>query len=89
MSTLSILPYFPFNRVRIIKQAVFADTEISQITAVPDQRYSPVCPYVVTGHNVFTVMKTVHSRSEPWFNSSMDKLFVSQDRLYSMQSNSS
>jgi len=43
MSTLSILPYFPFSRVRIIKQAVFSESAISQITAVPDQRYDPIC----------------------------------------------
>lgn len=43
MSTLSVLPYFPFSRVRIIKQAVFSESAISQITAVPDQRYDPIC----------------------------------------------
>ncbi len=43
MSTLSILPYFPFERVRIINQTVFSDVAISQITAVPDQRYNPIC----------------------------------------------
>lgn len=43
MSTLSILPYFPFDRIRIIKQEVVTDDEISRITAVPDQRYNPVC----------------------------------------------
>ncbi len=35
MSTLSILPYFPFNRIRIIKQTVLSDSEISQLIAVP------------------------------------------------------
>jgi transposase len=43
MSTLSILPYFPFNRVRIIKQSVSSDSDISQLTAIPDQRFSPKC----------------------------------------------
>ena len=43
MSTLSILPYFPFNRIRITKQEVISDSGISQLTAVPDQRYLPVC----------------------------------------------
>ena len=43
MSTLSILPYFPFNLVRIIKQSVSSDADISQLTAVPDQRFRPKC----------------------------------------------
>ena len=43
MSTLSILPYFPFQRVRITKQSVFPDAEISQLTAVPDERFRPIC----------------------------------------------
>lgn len=43
MSTLSILPYFPFSRIRITKQDVVSDSGISQLTAVPDQRYLPVC----------------------------------------------
>ncbi|UJS19354.1 MAG: hypothetical protein L3J18_10550 [Candidatus Brocadia sp.] len=43
MSTLSILPYFPFQRVRITQQTVFPDAEISQLTAVPDERFRPIC----------------------------------------------
>ena len=43
MSTLSILPYFPFQRVRITKQTVFPDDEISQLTAMPDERFRPIC----------------------------------------------
>lgn len=43
MSTISIPPYFPFERIRIIKQEVITDDEISRITAVSDQRYNPVC----------------------------------------------
>jgi transposase len=43
MSTLSILPYFPFDRVRITKQSVSSDSDISQLTAIPDHRFSPKC----------------------------------------------
>ncbi|MCP4985396.1 MAG: hypothetical protein GY928_04785 [Colwellia sp.] len=58
MSTLSILPYFPFNRIRITNQDVISDTNISQLSAVPDQRYHPVCHECgKTDHNEFTVMK--------------------------------
>ena len=43
MSTLSIFPYFPFKRIRITKQDVVSDSGISQLSAVPDKRYIPVC----------------------------------------------
>ncbi len=43
MSTLRILPYFPFQRVRITKQSVFPEAEISQLTAAPDERFCPIC----------------------------------------------
>ena len=43
MSTISILPYSSFNLVRIIKQSVSSDSDMSQLTAVSDQRYSPKC----------------------------------------------
>ncbi len=43
MSTLSILPYFPFQRVKITKQTVFSDDDTSQLTAVPDGRFRPIC----------------------------------------------
>lgn len=33
MSTLSIIPYFPFDRVRIANQEVFSDAKISQINS--------------------------------------------------------
>ncbi len=43
MSTLNILPYFPFNRIRITKQDVISDSWISIITEMPDKQYFPVC----------------------------------------------
>ncbi|MBE7444987.1 MAG: hypothetical protein HS132_06970 [Planctomycetia bacterium] len=56
MSTLSILPYFPFQRVRITKQTVFSDAEISQLTAVPDERFHPIYVMcVVAKHSAFIV----------------------------------
>ncbi|MBE7444308.1 MAG: hypothetical protein HS132_03340 [Planctomycetia bacterium] len=54
MSTLSILPYFLFQRVRITKQTVFSDAELSQLTAVPDERFHLIC-HVAAKHSAFIV----------------------------------
>jgi len=43
MSVLSIRPYLPFCRVRIVGQSVSAREEIAWIKAEPDARYCPVC----------------------------------------------
>ena len=42
MSSLNILIYFPFKRIRITKQDVISGSSISQLTAVPDKQYIPV-----------------------------------------------
>lgn len=43
MSELSIAPYFPFRRIKIIKQVVDKATSRAFITVVPDKRFRPVC----------------------------------------------
>ena len=43
MSGLSITPYFPFRRIRILKQAVKKTANKTVIDAVPDKRFHPVC----------------------------------------------
>ena len=43
MSELSITPYFPFRRIRILKQAVNKAASKAVIDAVPDKRFHPVC----------------------------------------------
>jgi transposase len=43
MSGISISPYFPFRRIKIIKQAVDAAATKAVIDVVPDQRFQPVC----------------------------------------------
>jgi transposase len=43
MSELSISPYFPFRRIRIVKQAVNKTASKAVIDAVPDKRFQPVC----------------------------------------------
>ena len=43
MSVPTIASYFPFRRIKIIKQTVFADASESRLVAQPSKRYRPVC----------------------------------------------
>ena len=55
MSALSILPYFPFRRLKIIKQVVEKTASKAVIHAVPDKRFHPVC------HLCWQKISSVHS----------------------------
>ena len=43
MSGLSIAPYFPFRRIKIIQQHVSTDVSTAQIIFEPDKRFHPIC----------------------------------------------
>ena len=43
MSALSIRPYLPFCRVRIVRQSVSAEGDLAWIEVEPDARYRPIC----------------------------------------------
>jgi len=43
MSGISISPYFPFRRIKIVKQVVDPNATKAVIEVVPDQRFHPVC----------------------------------------------
>lgn len=43
MSGLSIAPYFPFRRIKIVHQEVAADGNEAHIQIEPDRRYRPLC----------------------------------------------
>jgi len=43
MSELSISPYFPFRRIKILKQVVDKTASKAFINVVPDKRFHPVC----------------------------------------------
>lgn len=43
MSSISIAPYFPFCRTRIINQDVYPHAQKARIKIIPDQRYHPIC----------------------------------------------
>jgi len=58
MSELSITKYFPFTRVKIIKQNVHhKDASSALIYIEPDMRYSPLC------HKCASKAATVHSKN--------------------------
>ena len=58
MSELSMAPYFPFRRIKIVNQSVFSDASESRIWAQPSKRYRPVC------HGYGQKACTVHSWAE-------------------------
>jgi len=43
MSVPSIAPYFPFRRIKIIKQTVTAEATEAHIQVQPDKRFLPIC----------------------------------------------
>ena len=43
MSRVTISPYFPFRRIKIIKQAVNHTADRAHIDVAPDQRFQPIC----------------------------------------------
>ncbi len=43
MSSLSIANYFPFRRVRITRQSVAAEADLSMISVVPNKCFRPIC----------------------------------------------
>ena len=43
MSTLSIAPYFPYRRVRVVSQTVTATGPAAVLEMVPDRRFTPRC----------------------------------------------
>jgi transposase len=43
MSNISIAPYFPFRRIKIVNQTVTPDTTAAHIHLQPDKRFQPIC----------------------------------------------
>jgi len=43
MSEVSISPYFPFRRIKIVKQAVNKNASKAVINTVPDKRFTAIC----------------------------------------------
>ena len=43
MSVPTIAPYFPFHRIKIVKQSLLPDISEARISAEPDKRFHPIC----------------------------------------------
>ena len=43
MSVPTIAPYFPFRRIKIVKQTILTDISETRILAQPDRRFQPIC----------------------------------------------
>ncbi len=43
MSAISIAPYFPFRRIKIVNQTVTPEATSAQIHVQPDKRFQPIC----------------------------------------------
>ena len=89
MSELSISPYFPFRRIKIIKQTVNKNASKAVINAVPDKRFNAVC------HLCGQKVSSVHSWTQRsirdlnlastlvWIHCEYRKLFCSNCRRIS------
>lgn len=60
MSALSIAHYFPFPRIRILRQKVSADGGKAYLEAVPNKRFRPIC------HICGKRADRVHSQERRW-----------------------
>ena len=58
MSTLSVAPYLPFGRVRVVSQEV--EESRSVLTLAPDGRFRPICS------GCGSSVDSVHSASRRW-----------------------
>ena len=45
MSGVTIAPYFPFRRIKIVNQRVLADARQAHIQVKPDKRFQPLCHF--------------------------------------------
>ncbi len=60
MSSLSIAHYFPFARMRIVRQRVSSGGEKAYLKAVPDKRFQPLC------HICGEQASGIHSQEKRW-----------------------
>jgi transposase len=60
MSSLSIAYYFPFPRIRILRQQVSGDARKAYLEAVPNKRFRPIC------HICGRRADRVHSQERRW-----------------------
>ena len=91
MSGVTISSYFPFRRVKIIKQTVNQTTDRAHIDVVPDQRFQPIC------HQCGQKVPAIHSwtqrsvrdlnlaSTQIWLRCAYRKLFCTNCRRISIE----
>ena len=79
MSSLSITHYFPFPRIRIIRQRISSGARKAYLKAVPDKRFQPIC------HICGRQATGVHSQKRRWVRD----LDFGQTRLWILLSGAS
>jgi transposase len=72
MSGLTIAPYFPFRRLKILGQSVAPEARVARIQAAPDNRFQPVC------HHCGKKAAAVHS----WTGRSVRDLDMGGTRIW-------
>jgi len=72
MSGVTISPYFPFRRIKIIKQTVNETADKAHIEVVPDQRFHPIC------HQCGQKVSAVHS----WTQRSVRDLNLASTQIW-------
>ncbi|MDY6853268.1 MAG: transposase [Thermodesulfobacteriota bacterium] len=72
MSRLSIAPFFPFRRIKIVRQKIDPEAANSYIHVLPDKRFKPICS------DCGQVATEVHS----WTESSIRDLNFATTRLW-------
>jgi transposase len=84
MSIFNIAPYFPFRRIKIVKQTVLPNASEARIQAEPDKRFQPICYFC--GQKAATVhswtQRTV--RDKHGHHPGLDCLSLSQAVLSSL-----
>jgi len=91
MSELSISPYFPFRRIKIVKQTINKSASKSVINVVPDKRFNPVCH--LCGQKVLSVhsltQRTIRdlnlASTQVWIHCEYRKLFCANCQQISIE----
>jgi transposase len=91
MSNITITPYFPFRRIKIVKQSVLPDASETRISAEPDKRFQPICHYCgqkVTATHSWT-QRTIRdlnlATTRVWITCRYRKLYCTQCHQISIE----
>ena len=83
MSVPTIAPYFPFRRIKIVKQSLLSDISEARVHVEPDKR-SHLSLLREKGHSNSQLDPTHDTGSELGCNTGVDNLSISEALLFSM-----